>query len=103
MKKILALFLAMLFTVTAFGVSTLFGSVAVVRVKGDRVVCKALCKFYAVTLYSNFIIAFARVTDNRRRAYEITVGQTLDGLVLSPLSSWGDGETVDIVSFDFEA
>ncbi len=45
----------------------------------------------------------ARVTDNRRRAYEIPIGQTLDGLVLSPLSSWGDGETVDIVSFDFEA
>lgn len=35
MKKILALFLAMLFTVTAFGVSTLFGSVAVGAEESD--------------------------------------------------------------------
>lgn len=35
MKKILSLFLAMLFTVTAFGVSTLFGSVAVGAEESD--------------------------------------------------------------------
>lgn len=42
------------------------------------------------------------VTDNRRRCYHLTPGRVFDRLVLTPLSSWG-GETVDVISFDFEA
>ena len=42
------------------------------------------------------------VTDNRRRAYHLAVGQALDALVLVPTRAWGEGETVPVISFDFQ-
>lgn len=42
------------------------------------------------------------ITNNRKRCYHITPNQTFDALTLIPISSWG-GDTIDLISFDFEA
>ena len=42
------------------------------------------------------------VTDNRKRAYDIALDCTLDSLSLIPLSLWGEGERIPVVSFDFK-
>lgn len=39
---------------------------------------------------------------NRKRSYELPIGQKLDALRLQPLSDWGENETVSVISFDFE-
>lgn len=41
------------------------------------------------------------VTDNRRRAYHLPVGKTLDALILVPTRAWGERDTVPVISFDF--
>ncbi|MBR6632833.1 MAG: FAD-dependent oxidoreductase [Clostridia bacterium] len=42
------------------------------------------------------------VSDNRRRAYHLELGRSFDKFVLIPIASWGEDNTVDIISFDFE-
>jgi hypothetical protein len=41
------------------------------------------------------------VSDNRQRAHHITPHMTFDKLILVPEASWGEGETVPVISFDF--
>lgn len=43
-----------------------------------------------------------RVEDNRRRTYHLPLSGEYDALILVPLSSWGDGDTVNVISFDFK-
>lgn len=45
-------------------------------------------------------IELLHVTDNRKRAYHIDVGQIFDKLILEPISSWGS-PTIPVISFDF--
>lgn len=42
------------------------------------------------------------VSDNRRRAYHVEPGRKFDKLTLIPTASWGEGETLPLISFDFE-
>ncbi len=42
-----------------------------------------------------------KVTDNRKRAYHISINERLDKLILVPVNSWGDGEKIPVISFDF--
>ncbi len=46
-------------------------------------------------------IELLNVTDNRKRAYHSEVGRDLDKLILIPLSAWGEGERIPVISFDF--
>ena len=41
------------------------------------------------------------VEDNRKRAHYIPVGAELDALILVPLSLWGEGDAIPVISFDF--
>ena len=41
------------------------------------------------------------VKNNRKRAHHVLVNKPLDKLILVPHSSWGDGDEVPVVSFDF--
>ena len=43
----------------------------------------------------------ASVEDNRRRAWHIELSGEYDALVLVPRKSWGNGDTVPVISFDF--
>ena len=40
------------------------------------------------------------IQNNRKRCYHLSPNQVFDKLILIPISSWG-GETVDLISFDF--
>ena len=40
--------------------------------------------------------------ENCRRAWDIPVDACFDRLILTPLSTWGGGESVPLISFDFE-
>ena len=42
------------------------------------------------------------IEDNRRRAYHLPLNADYDALILVPLSTWGDGNTVNVISFDFK-
>ena len=42
------------------------------------------------------------ITDNRKRSYHIECGKIFDSITLIPTASWGDGESVSVISFDFE-
>ena len=41
------------------------------------------------------------VTDNRKRAYDISLSGEYDSLTLIPIALWGEGEKIPVVSFDF--
>ncbi len=41
-----------------------------------------------------------RVNGNRKRAYNISINEKLDKLILVPVSSWGE-EKISVISFDF--
>ncbi|MBQ8717607.1 MAG: FAD-dependent oxidoreductase [Clostridia bacterium] len=41
------------------------------------------------------------VCDNRQRAHHIEPDMTFDKLILVPEASWGEGDTVPVISFDF--
>lgn len=42
-----------------------------------------------------------KVENNRKRAYHIKLDREFNNLTLIPTESWGDGESVDVISFDF--
>lgn len=44
----------------------------------------------------------AHVSDNRCRYCHLSVDKSLDKLILKPISSWGEGDTVPVFSFDFK-
>lgn len=46
-------------------------------------------------------IELFHVTDNRKRAYDLSVSGEFEGLTLIPISLWGDGDKIAVVSFDF--
>lgn len=63
-----------------------------------------LCR--AFTLYGEYggeRRALLEVTDNRKRCYHLPVDAELTGLTLVPHATWGEGDSVPIVSFDFDA
>jgi hypothetical protein len=63
---------------------------------------KTLCRSF--TLYGELHgkrTVLLEVEDNRQRAYHVEIGRTLDALVLIPRESWGDRNTVPVISFDF--
>jgi hypothetical protein len=41
------------------------------------------------------------VTDNRKRAYDVSLSGEYDSLTLIPISLWGEGDRIPVVSFDF--
>ena len=47
-------------------------------------------------------VELLHIQNNRKRCYHLTPNLTFDKLTLIPISSWGD-ETVDLISFDFNA
>ena len=60
-----------------------------------------LCKeFKLLGELNGKTVELLHVTNNRKRCYHITPNQTFDKLILVPISSWG-GETIDLISFDF--
>ena len=44
----------------------------------------------------------AHVTENRCRYLHTVTNKVFDKLILKPVASWGDGDTVPVFSFDFE-
>ena len=46
-------------------------------------------------------VELSKITNNRKRAYDIEVDKTFDKLILVPESVWGDGEEIAVISFDF--
>lgn len=63
---------------------------------------KTLCR--AFTLYGELDgerVELLSVTDNRRRAYHIPLDKSLDALILVPEDTWGEGDSVPVISFDF--
>ncbi|MBE6651066.1 MAG: FAD-dependent oxidoreductase [Ruminococcaceae bacterium] len=64
---------------------------------------KTLCREY--TLYGELEgkrEILAEVQDNRCRFLHLVTEREFDKLILLPTATWGDGNTVDIISFDFE-
>ena len=42
------------------------------------------------------------VSDNRKRAYHVSCGKDYTALILIPKRTWGEGNQVPVISFDFE-
>jgi len=64
---------------------------------------KTLCKEFTVAGELNGVrTELLRVENNRKRAHHIEINGFYDKLVLIPSASWGDGESVAVISFDFE-
>ena len=64
---------------------------------------KTLCREYI--LYGEkdgAVTELLHVTDNRRRFCHLAIEDEFDKLILKPMASWGDGDTVPVFSFDFE-
>ncbi len=63
---------------------------------------KTLCReFKLIGTRGEEEIEILHVTENRKRAYDLNVSGEYDSLTLIPLSLWGEGEKISIVSFDF--
>lgn len=64
---------------------------------------KTLCKdFTLIGELDGKCTELLKVTNNRKRAYHIETGQIFDKLILVPESSWGDGDKIPVISFDFK-
>ena len=64
---------------------------------------KPLCKeFVLLGERDGERVELLHSVDNRKRAYHVEVGCALDKLILVPISVWGEGEKIPVVSFDFE-
>ncbi len=46
-------------------------------------------------------IELLSVTDNRKRAYDLSLSGEFDSLTLIPTELWGEGDCIPVVSFDF--
>ena len=46
-------------------------------------------------------IELLSVEDNRKRAYDLKLSGKFDSLTLIPMSLWGEGEYISVISFDF--
>ena len=63
---------------------------------------KTLCKeFKLIGEYKGQQTELLHVTNNRKRAYHLDLGQTFDKLTLLPLDTWGDTQEIPVISFDF--
>ncbi|MBR2884317.1 MAG: FAD-dependent oxidoreductase [Clostridia bacterium] len=63
---------------------------------------KTLCKnFKLIGELNGTQTELLSVTDNRKRAYHLTVNQVFDKLTLIPENNWGDSEKTPVISFDF--
>ena len=63
---------------------------------------KTLCKeFKLIGELNGEKTELLHIENNRKRAYHINVNKKFDKLTLIPLDSWGDGENISVISFDF--
>jgi len=63
---------------------------------------KTLCKsFRLIGELNGNKTEILNIENNRKRAYHIDINHEFDKLTLVPLSSWGEDERVDVISFDF--
>ena len=63
---------------------------------------KTLCKeFKLVGELNGEKHELLTVSNNRKRAYHLNIGKTLDKLTLIPISSWSDSTEIPVISFDF--
>lgn len=63
---------------------------------------KTLCRaFKLIGTKDGEEIELLSVEDNRKRAYDLALTGEFESLSLIPLSLWGEGEKVSVVSFDF--
>jgi hypothetical protein len=63
---------------------------------------KTLCRaFKLIGTKDGEEIELLSVEDNRKRAYDLALTGKFESLSLIPLSLWGEGEKVSVVSFDF--
>ena len=63
---------------------------------------KTLCKEFVLYGEQDGVkTELLRVENNRKRSYHIPVNGVFDKLVLVPLQSWSDSETIPVISFDF--
>ena len=61
-----------------------------------------LCRSFRLTGKSgNKTTVLLDITDNRKRSYHLALDQAFEELTLTPLTSWGEGDRVRVVSFDF--
>jgi hypothetical protein len=63
---------------------------------------KTLCReFKLIGMRDGAETEILHVTDNRKRAYDLSIAGEFDGLTLIPLERWGEGEKISVISFDF--
>ncbi|MBR5586840.1 MAG: FAD-dependent oxidoreductase, partial [Clostridia bacterium] len=64
---------------------------------------KTLCKsFKLIGECEGKKVEILNVTDNRKRAYHIELSGEFDKLSLVPTESWGEDNTIPVISFDFK-
>ena len=63
---------------------------------------KTLCRaFKLIGTKDGQAVELLSVSDNRKRAYDLSLDCELDSLTLIPTELWGEGDRVSLVSFDF--
>ena len=63
---------------------------------------KTLCReFLLIGSLDGRETELLHVNENRKRAYDLKLSGEYDSLTLIPLSLWGEGERIPVVSFDF--
>ena len=62
-----------------------------------------LCKSFVLTGKTDGIEKeIIKIDNNRKRCYHIRLNGDYSELTLIPLDSWGEDDTVEVISFDFE-
>ncbi|MBE6696260.1 MAG: FAD-dependent oxidoreductase [Ruminococcaceae bacterium] len=68
----------------------------------DLIMPATLCRaFKLIGRKGSEEIELLCITDNRKRAYDLSVDGEFDSLTLIPLALWGEGEKIPVISFDF--
>lgn len=63
---------------------------------------KTLCKeFELIGKRKGESTCLLQVKQNRKRSYHIPINKKFDELILVPKSSWGEGDEISVISFDF--
>ena len=62
-----------------------------------------ICKEFVLTGGLNGLeTEILHIKNNRKRTYHIELNQKFESLTLKPLSVWGGGDKLPVISFDFE-
>ena len=63
---------------------------------------KTLCKeFKLIGKLNGETYELLHVVNNRKRSYHLNIDKKLDTLTLIPVNSWGEGDKIPVISFDF--